>query len=398
MLHDVKELLHRAAYLPAELARVLDGPRPVFVKFDPELGYLPADYSLPDGLDNALTECTYDPQGGFRRMIHYGDRPCRINTYGNSFTQCAQVNDGETWQEVLAAHFREPIRNLGVGGYGVYQAYRRAMRVEATELEAKYLILNIWEDDHLRSLDSSRWIRVAWIHRALPRGGGPDDYPAQAFPWSHLRYDLENRECVERPGLCRSEEDLRRLTNRDYYYEAFKDDPVVHLFTLREGGEAPVEHLEKLAEAFELAVDLRNPETRRADARLLHLTYGIRATQFVLDRFRRWAEQKGRKLMVLLSYDTPTVKSFIETGERFDGGLIEYLEAKHIHHVDGLSEAAEEYKAFRMPVDAFLNRFYIARAGAQVFGHYAPYGNFWFAFAIRNQVLGWLDPKPPAYK
>ena len=57
-----------------------------------------------------------------------GDRPCRMNTYGDSFTQCHQVSDGETWQEYLAAHLGEPVRNFGVGGYGVYQAYRRMLR------------------------------------------------------------------------------------------------------------------------------------------------------------------------------------------------------------------------------------------------------------------------------
>lgn len=398
MLRDVKELLYTAAYLPAELGRVLDGPRPVFVAFDPELGYVPADYSLPDGLDGALTECTYDPQHGHRKLSHYEDRPCRINTYGNSFTQCAQVNNGETWQEVLAAHFREPIRNFGVGGYGVFQAYRRAMRVEATDLEAKYLILNIWEDDHLRSLDATRWIRVAWFHRALPRGGGPDDYPVQAFPWSHLRFEIDKGEFVELPGLCRSEDDLRRLTDRDHYYNTFKDDHIVQLFTLREGGDAPVEHLESLAEAFGLDVDLRNPRTRCTDAHRLHSAYGIRSTQYVLDSFCRWARKHDRKLMVLLSYDTRAVKDFIETGTRFDGGLIKYLKTNGIPHVDGLSKAAEEYKAYRLSVEAFLNRFYIARAGAQVFGHYSPYGNFWFAFAIKSQILNWLDPKPPSYR
>jgi len=39
----------------------------------------------------------------------------------------------------------------------------------------------------------------------------------------------------------------------------------------------------------------------------------------------------------------------------------------------------------------------VSRAGAQVFGHYTPAGNFWFANAIRKEVVAWLDPKPPAY-
>jgi hypothetical protein len=50
----------------------------------------------------------------------YADKKCRINTYGDSFTQCHQVSDGETWQEYLAAHLGEPVRNFGMGGYGAY--------------------------------------------------------------------------------------------------------------------------------------------------------------------------------------------------------------------------------------------------------------------------------------
>ena len=66
----------------------------------------------------------------------YKDKPCRINTYGNSFTLCHQVSDGETWQEYLAGHLGEPIRNFGMGGFGVYQAYRRMVREEQTENQA----------------------------------------------------------------------------------------------------------------------------------------------------------------------------------------------------------------------------------------------------------------------
>ena len=398
MALDVKKLLHTAAYLPAEMDRLLAPDRPSFVKFDPELGYILKDYMFRDGMEDTLSVYTYEPHGGHRKMINYADQPCRINTYGDSFTQCAQVSDGETWQELLAAHMREPMRNFGVGGYGVHQAYRFAMRIEATDLAAEYMILNIWDDDHLRNIDAARWIRVAWVHQDLPRGGGEDTYPAHGFPWAHVRYDLDRGKFVELPGFCKNEDELRKLADRDYYYQAFKDDVVAHLYTLREGGEAPVEELEKLGEAFGLHLNLRDPKKRVDDARKLHLTYGIRSTEYILDELRRWAREQGRKLMVLLSYDTPPVKDFIEKGERFDQELVEYLESNNVTYVDSLVKAAEEYKAFNLSVDDFLERLYIGRAGAQVFGHYNPYGNFWFAFAIRKELVNWLDPKPPAYR
>ena len=74
-----------------------------WAQFDPELGYILGHYMPRDGLDGSLTISTAQP-GGWRTSFMYTDRPCRINTYGDSFTQCHQVSEGETWQEYLAAH------------------------------------------------------------------------------------------------------------------------------------------------------------------------------------------------------------------------------------------------------------------------------------------------------
>ena len=396
MLRDLRELLYTAAYHPAEIDRVLDPDTPCFVAFDPELGYELKDYAFHDGMDGILSAYTYEPHGGHRKVINYADQPCRINTYGDSFTQCAQVSDGESWQEVLAAHLREPLRNFGVGGYGVFQAYRRALRVEATDLAAEYIILNIWDDDHKRNLDAARWTRVAWMCRDLPRGG-KDTYPVHGFPWAHVRYDLEQGGFVELPGLCRKAEDLRGLVGRENYYEAFKDDTVAHLYALTQGGDAPVHELEKLAEALGVKADLRDPGTRMAAADRLHVTYGLRSTMYILDRLSVWAEEQGRKLMVLLSYDVPSVVNFLEKSERWDEEMLAYLEERGLVYVDCLQKAAAEYADYRISVEDFIARHYVGRAGAQVFGHYKAHGNFWFAFAIKDQLVDWLEPKPPAY-
>ena len=36
-----------------------------------------------------------------------------------------------------------------MGGYGVYQGYRRMIREERTDHGAEYLIFYIWGDDHI---------------------------------------------------------------------------------------------------------------------------------------------------------------------------------------------------------------------------------------------------------
>jgi len=396
MLKDLKELLYTAAYHEAEIERILDPDNPAFIAFDPVLGYELKDYYFNDGTDATLSEYLYEPHGGHRKMINCADQPCRINTYGNSYTQCAQVNGGETWQEILAAHFREPMRNFGVGGYGVYQAYRRALRTEETDLAAEYIVLNIWDDDHLRNLDAARWIRVAWMCKDLPRGG-KDTYPVHGFPWAHVRYDLDKGEFVELPGLCEKAEDLRKLVGRENYYEAYKDDHAAHLYALTQGGEAPVETLEQIAEAFGLKVDLRDPNKRQEEATRLHLDYGLRSTMYIVDNLTAWAKEQGRKVMVLLSYNVPTVKEYLEKGERFDGAMLDYLEDNQVTYVDTLEKVGDEYQAFKISVNEFLDRLHVGRAGAQVFGHYNSYGNFWFAHAIRQELVDWLDPKPPTY-
>jgi len=97
--------------------------------YDPEVGWILVDSVRPDGIDGSNTFYHYEPTG-CRRRINFSEKEARIHTYGNSFTHCDQISDGETWQEYLAAHLQEPIENYGVGGYSVYQAYRRMLKVE----------------------------------------------------------------------------------------------------------------------------------------------------------------------------------------------------------------------------------------------------------------------------
>ncbi|MCM8757239.1 MAG: hypothetical protein NC911_03360 [Candidatus Omnitrophica bacterium] len=400
-LRDIRHLLYTSAYYPKEIERVLDPKKPCFIKFDPVLGYVLKDYIFKDGIDDSWSSYVYEKKGGHRKVFHYANQHCRINTYGDSYTQCAQVSDGETWQEILAAHFREPIRNFGVGGYGVYQAYLRARRVEENKsLAAEYIILNIWDDDYLRNLDAARWIRVGWMCRDLPRGR-KDTYPVHGFPWAHLRFNPKKGNFVELPGLLKKDSDLWKLVGKENYYQAFKDDQVANLYCLTQGGEIEGEHLrelEELAEAFKLKLNLRDRKTRQSDAMKLHQVYGQRSTMYVVDKFRKWTRANSRKLMILLSYDVPTVQNYLRTGERFDTEFLEFLKRENYTFVDTLEKMRQEFKCFRGSINQFCERFYVSRAGAQVFGHFNPFGNFWFAFAIRKELLNWLSPPPPAYQ
>ena len=150
------------------LEAFLDPTARVWARFDAELGYLLRNSFMRDGVDGCHTLARYEGDDGPRQQVNFAADSCRIHTYGDSFTQGHQVSDGETWQEVLGAHFCEPVRNFGIGGFGVYQAFRRLRRIETTEAGAPWIVFNIWGDDHLRSILAWRWL-------IFPSGSGQGD-------------------------------------------------------------------------------------------------------------------------------------------------------------------------------------------------------------------------------
>ncbi len=396
----IKEILKTTRFRKLDVEHLLDTKRLSWVRYDPELGYVPSNIIMKDGLDDSFSTYTFEPTGE-RRVINYADQPCRVNTYGDSFTQCQQVSDDETWQERLAAHLGEPIRNFGSGGYGVYQAYRRALRVEAGDKTAPNIILNLFSDDHIRNLDAARWVRTAWYEKDWPEERA---HPLHGLPWAHVRYDLEKNGFVERPALCKDENDLWKLCDPDIFYETFRNDQIVRLFALELGGEAEFSDLEALGEVFGLKVDFRNPDKRREDAHRLHQEYGLRSTLFILDKMREWCANEKKNLLVILSYATYALPGstglleFLRTGERWDAALLEYLNRHTIPFVDLLERHAEDFAQHKLSVEDYLGKYFVRPAGAAVFGHYNPLGNMFTAFAAKDAVVKWLKPKPPAYK
>lgn len=381
----LRRVLAQAAFPRLALERFLDPSFPSWAKHDPELGYRLSPVVVQDGMDDSRSIYTYESNGA-RRIMHYRDRPCRLNTYGDSFTMCHQVSDGETWQEALSAHFGEPIRNFGVGGYGVYQAYRRMKRVEATADAVPYVILNIYDDDHIRNLMACRWIHTRGFHPAAC-----DGVMFHSTPWVHLRLDPSTGRWVERDNPFQTEESLYQLCNPKFMVETYQNDPWIKLDLLREGGQVEnAEDLHELATFFGLSLDLSTPESTQRTAASLYMKCAIRSTMFVVDLAQRLCVENGKKLMLLLSYSCGSVIAALAGKPRFDQELVEYLNGTGLPLVDTLVSHVEDYKAFRLSPEEYCRRYYI--------GHYNPMGNLFFAFAIKDALLDWLNPKPLTYR
>ena len=333
-----------------------------FCKYDSELGYLHIDRNFQEGLDGAVCQYRYDKLDA-RRMFAYADAPCRINTYGDSHTSCEQVSDGETWQETLAAHLGEPVRNYGIGAYSVYQAYLRMLR-EEKRAPAQYIIFNIFHDDHVRNLHG--WQRFKFgVNRKSPSPTVP-----------HLKVDLNKRTVTERRNPCPTDKSVYDLCDLDRVYALFRDDFYLHNRLQRDARKARGESV---------------PATDYDDERLLK--HGMFASMRVVERVNEFARKNDKVVLYVLSYSSRSIAQFIKTDVRLDQEFIDYLKEAKLPYVDLLQAHAADAARFKGTPEEALGRYFVGKSG-----HYNPLGNHFCAFAMKDALVRLLDPKPPAYK
>jgi len=342
--------------------------------FDPDLGWVLCDSVRPRSVDGSKGFYHYERDGA-RKVVNFPHKPCRIHTYGNSFTHCDQVSDGETWQEYLAAHLQEPIRNYGVGGYGVYQAYRRMLKVEK-ESPAEYIILNIWDDDHFRNLDSWRSIRFG--HRT-----------SCGFTLPYLSVNVKHDRCEQIENTCRKPEDVYKLCDENFVWKTFKDDPVLWVvLATRMAEKAPPELVEHTADSFGIAAeDILDVKQR---IRKIHTEAALYATRNIVLWTEQFVKETGKKLMLILSFGQGNIARDLRGMARFDQSFVDWLKDKPYPVMDMRDFFRADFRQFKLDVSAYLKRYYI--------GHHNPAGNFFTAWAIKHRVVEWLDPPPLPYR
>ncbi len=354
-----------------------------WAQFDAELGYTLGHYMPRDGMDRSATIST-SQSNGQRTSFAYDDRPCRINTYGNSFTQCHQVSDAETWQEYLAAHLGEPIRNFGMGGYGVYQAYRRMLREERRGHAAEYVILYIWGDDHVRSLLRCRH---ATFYRHWNHYGGKMFH--NNF-WPHIEMDLERGVWIEKENRLPTRKSLYKMTDPEWMYENLKDDLALQMHVYAQGHIQDIDMKAVGTLAQRLGLPPMQGKDRRGYVRRVLDKYSLAGTQHVLTRARVFAKSKQKKLLIVLFDPGRVMPQLVKNGTRYDQEIVDFLQANDFDYFDMNRVHVEDFKCFRISYAEYCQRYFI--------GHYNPSGNHFFAFAIKDTIVNWLDPKPITYQ
>ena len=273
--------------------------KPSWAQFDPDVGYILGNYSPHDGMDGSKTISTARLDGA-RTSSVYTDRPCRINTYGNSFTQCHQVSDAETWQEYLAGHLGEPIRNYGMGGFGIYQAYRRMLREESTEKGAEYLMLYIWGDDHIRTLLRCRYALTGSWNIAQDKKEGVGIMFHGNF-WCNIEMNMKTGLLEEHESRIRTPEKLYQMTDPDWMHENLAGDLALQMYLYEKGQITDIDknQMQKLAGYLNTGF---NPDAAdmRQEIRQLLFKYAYTATKYILEKSQEFARDNDKKLMILM--------------------------------------------------------------------------------------------------
>lgn len=391
-MNTVQDFLRAATYKREHVEKFVNLAPNSWAQFNSELGYLLHDSIQHDGMDGSYTIGNYMPSGE-RKMVNYADRPCRINTYGNSFTQCHQVSDGETWQETLASHLGEPIRNFGIGGFGVYQAYLRLIKHESGDQSVPYVIFNLWGDDHLRSINTWRWLTLfdTWDFAA-----NGDMFHAN--PWPYARLDEESGELVEHPNPYPTKESLFELCDEDNIIATFENDLVVKMLVAqRPKIKMDYSDLDAAGQLLGMELDFSSPETAMRSAGQLYFAYAWRVTEKILEKTKAFINANDKKLMVLLSYPEGTVHDYCSGKSRdqqdfldwHPSSLRKYMDDNDFYYIDALPKHLDDFKIHNLTPDQYTKLYYI--------GHYNPHGNHFFAFSIKDELVSWLDPKPSVY-
>ena len=360
-----------------------------WAQFDRDIGYILGNYMPHDGLDKSFTLSTVQSNGA-RTSFMYKGRPCRINTYGNSFTQCHQVNDGETWQEYLAGHLGEPVRNFGMGGLGVYQAYRRIIREEKTDHDAKYIILYIWGDDHVRSLLRCRYMLIKGWNQQTNRTEGIGRMFHGNF-WSNVEMDFATGKLVEKDSLIQSRQSLYKMTDPEWMYETLKSDLALQMYLYKNNQikDIPVRTLKRLSKHLGCQLNFDGKNLRSSVATLLD-EYAFEATKYILGKADEFVSANNKELMVIIFDPYRVTKQLLQGGKRFDREIVEFLEESDIKYIDMNLVHVEDFKSFNLSINDYFKRYFI--------GHYSPAGNHFFAYSIKDRIVEWLDPKPITYK
>jgi hypothetical protein len=183
------------------------------------------------------------------------------------------------------------------------------------------------------------------------------------------------------------------MTDPDWTVQALKNDLALNMFLYARGtiSDLDVNGVRKLAAHLRFERQgLDSSQPPRAVVEELLNSYGFAATKVILMKAKEFADRNDKKLLVVLFDPSRVMKPLVEGKPRYDQAIVDFLKERNFRYFDMNLVHVEDFKNFNIPFNQYMKRYFI--------GHYSPAGNHFFAYAIKDTVIGWLDPKPITYQ
>jgi len=275
-----------------------------------------------------------------------------------------------------------------MGGFGVYQAYRRLIRREIADSDSKYVILYMWGDDYVRSVFRCRYATyyTNW-----------NDYGGHMFHgnfWSNIEMDLDKGVLVEKESRISKREELYNMTDPDFMYENLKDDLMVQLHLMAGNmvnADIDDKGFRRLAEILGIpGIDFSSQESMQRTANNLKNKYSFKATKYILGKTGDFCKKHDKNLLLIHFDPYGVLRPMIRGEARYDQEVMDFINDSGFRFFDMNSVHVEDYKKFNLSLEEYMQRYFI--------GHYNPSGNHFFAYALKDTLVDWLDPKPITYQ
>jgi hypothetical protein len=175
----------------------------------------------------------------------------------------------------------------------------------------------------------------------------------------------------------------------------FKDDFVLKIMLANRNATArnpfqSYKDIMALASTHGIETSIETNEHLSQAAHQLHTATALFSTQKIVEKIESYAKKNNKKVLYVLSFSPTTVARRIQEGGRFDQSFVDFLNSRGLPFVDLMEAHLEDYAKYKIEVREYLEQYYI--------GHYTPRGNLFCTFALKDKLVGMLEPKPVPYR
>lgn len=285
---------------------------------------------------------------------YHANNITRVESYGDSYTFCDDVNDNETWQTYIEGldSLYEAV-NWGVGAYGLDQAYLRYTKTRNI-YESEIILIGYMTENIARNVNT---YRPFYVHNS----GSPLTKPRFIFQNdslvllpNYMKFPAQYDSLLVNTDLL-----LHTLGEHDYYYnKRYNSNKVLDNFSII-----------KLYKILFHQIKLRlYPDVIIKNGRYNTSSEAYRVTIRLYDKFYNDVKVAGQRPIIVIFPNFKDFRRHIKNEKKQYQPLIDYFKSNNYEYID-LMEALDGYNE----KDLFR-------------GHYSPIANKLVADMIYNYI------------